>query len=220
MTETFTRGCHHSGWTQDREDLLKKLYLEGHSASIIAARISVTGFSVTRNAVIGKAHRLCLNGQQPRTSRGARIRKRKPKEQRPVIHGAQRKSAKLFLTAEPFVPSPELVIPVHERRGIAGLTEEQCRWPIGDPQMADFHFCNGVKVPGLSYCDVHCRRAYTPPKPLNRSTVDHTLHADARGFKPHLQSVGGRLPDYDKTKGLRDFDMGDAPINTREKADA
>jgi GcrA cell cycle regulator len=220
MTETFTRGCHHSGWTQDREDLLKKLYLEGHSASIIAARISVTGFSVTRNAVIGKAHRLCLNGQQPRTSRGARIRKRKPKEQRPVIHGAQRKSAKLFLTAEPFVAGPELVIPLHERKTIATLEENDCRWGIGDPKEADFHFCGKAKVPGLVYCEHHARRAYQPPKAPHRSTVDNTLNMDVRGFKSSPASFGARLPDYDKTKGLRDFDMGDAPINTREKADA
>jgi GcrA cell cycle regulator len=199
MTETFTRGCHHSGWTQDREDLLKKLYLEGHSASIIAARISVTGFSVTRNAVIGKAHRLCLNGQQPRTSRGARIRKRKPKEQRPVIHGAQRKSAKLFLTAEPFVAGPELVIPEAERKTMATLEPFDCKWGIGDPREKDFHFCGRPQSPGLPYCEHHARRAYTPPQ-LRK----HSIHE--------------KVPGWDVPKHVNPLDA--ALINTREKADA
>jgi len=60
------------------------------------------------------------------------------------------------------------VIPLAERKSIQTLTEASCRWPIGDPQMADFHFCGRRKVSGLPYCDFHARRAYQPPQPRRR----------------------------------------------------
>ena len=62
----------------------------------------------------------------------------------------------------------ELVIPVKERKSIQTLSECSCRWPIGDPQMADFHFCGKNKVPGLPYCEFHARRAFQPPQPRRR----------------------------------------------------
>jgi len=52
------------------------------------------------------------------------------------------------------------VIPLNERRSIQTLTEISCRWPIGDPQLADFHFCGGEAVPGRPYCASHCGMAY------------------------------------------------------------
>jgi GcrA cell cycle regulator len=190
------------GWTQDREDLLKKLHGEGLSASQIAVRITATGFDVTRNAVIGKANRMGLTGgDKPRRSTRS-PRKRQPKGGNSInmVFGG-RKSAKLFLEAEPFTPGPELVIPEAERRGIDGLTDDQCRWPIGDPQHADFHFCNGVQVPGLPYCEHHARRAYQPPQARRREAANQ-FYGDAM------------------LNNARDLLSGDAPINTREKADA
>jgi GcrA cell cycle regulator len=189
----------YNGWTLDREDLLKKLHGEGLSASQIATRITATGFDVTRNAVIGKANRLGLtgDGKPRRSTRSARKPRRKPNPGINMVFGG-RKSAKLFLDAEPFTPGPEMVIPEAERRGIDGLTEEQCRWPIGDPQHADFHFCNGVKVPGLSYCEHHCRRAYQPPT-----------------SKGGLERKVGSM-DVPKYVDALHF----ATVNTREKADA
>ncbi len=65
-------------------------------------------------------------------------------------------------------PAEELVIPLAERKSIQTLTEQHCRWPIGDPQQADFHFCGKGKVPGLPYCEFHARRAYQPPQPRRR----------------------------------------------------
>jgi GcrA cell cycle regulator len=192
-----------NGWTIDREDLLKKLHGEGLSASQIATRITGTGFEVTRNAVIGKANRLGLTGgDKPRRSTRSRKPRRKPNPGISMVFGG-RKSAKLFLEAEPFTPGPELVIPEAERRGIDGLTEDQCRWPIGDPQHADFHFCNGTKVPGLAYCEHHCRRAYQPPQ-------------NKRGWERRGQYVKG----MDMTVAVDTLLSGEAPINTREKADA
>jgi len=60
------------------------------------------------------------------------------------------------------------VIPLNERRYIQTLTESCCRWPIGDPQQPDFHFCGKKKIPGLPYCEVHARRAFQPPQARRR----------------------------------------------------
>ena len=62
----------------------------------------------------------------------------------------------------------EIVIPLAERKTIQTLVECSCRWPIGDPQMADFHFCGKNKVPGLPYCEFHARRAFQPPQARRR----------------------------------------------------
>ena len=65
-------------------------------------------------------------------------------------------------------PVEELIIPLAERKYIQTLVECGCRWPIGDPQMADFHFCGKNKVPGLPYCEFHARRAFQPPQARRR----------------------------------------------------
>ncbi|MGD9806630.1 MAG: GcrA family cell cycle regulator [Hyphomicrobiaceae bacterium] len=154
-------------WNDERVELLKRLWSEGLSASQIAGRIG----SVTRNAVIGKVHRLGLSGRATTT----RMKSHRPRT-RPVP--AKRPPAKprftnvgntalraLYQDAEPYVaPVEELVIPMAERRSIQSLEECSCRWPIGDPQEADFHFCGKTKVAGLPYCEFHARRAFQPPQ--------------------------------------------------------
>ena len=70
---------------------------------------------------------------------------------------------------EPYTPpAEELVIPLNERRSIQTLSESCCRWPIGDPQVADFHFCGRKKIAGLPNCDFHARLAFQPPQPRRR----------------------------------------------------
>ena len=57
------------------------------------------------------------------------------------------------------------VIPIGQRRTILELTEETCRWPIGDPGNSDFFFCGGLAVASLPYCAYHSRIAYQPANP-------------------------------------------------------
>jgi len=62
-------------------------------------------------------------------------------------------------------PEPELVdnvIPLGQRRTLLELTEDTCRWPIGDPGHADFFFCGGPSISSLPYCAYHSRVAYQP----------------------------------------------------------
>jgi len=158
-------------WNDERVELLKKLWADGLSASQIAGRLG----GVTRNAVIGKVHRLGLSGRattsrmkshRPRARSQTARRLMKPRFAN-VGNPALRQ---LYLgDAEPYTPpAEELVIPLNERRSIQTLTEACCRWPIGDPQLADFHFCGRKKVTGLPYCEFHARRAFQPPQPRRR----------------------------------------------------
>ena len=161
-------------WNDERVELLKKLWSEGLSASQIAGRLG----SVTRNAVIGKVHRLGLSGRAT-TSRmkshrpRQRVAKRMAKARFANV-GNPALRALYHPEAEPFTPAvEELVIPLAERKYIQTLTECSCRWPIGDPQMADFHFCGKNKVAGLPYCEFHARRAFQPPQ-VKRRDRDYT----------------------------------------------
>lgn len=168
-------------WNDERVDLLKKLWSEGLSASQIAARIG----GVTRNAVIGKVHRLGLSGRAT-TSRSSTVRTR-PSRLSATRRALKPKFAQIgnvairslyHPEAEPFTPTyQELEIPLAERKTLQDLTESNCRWPIGDPQHADFHFCNRSKVPGLSYCEHHARRAFQPPQPRRRLPGEPMLPA-------------------------------------------
>ena len=162
-------------WNDERVELLKKLWSEGLSASQIAGKIG----GVSRNAVIGKVHRLGLSGRAT-TSRSSPARPRaritttrravKPRFQQPVGNVALR--ALYRPEAEPYVPTfEELDIPLAERKTLQDPTESCCRWPIGDPQTAEFHFCNRGKVTGLPYCEFHARRAFQPPQPRRRDRV-------------------------------------------------
>ncbi len=157
-------------WTDDRVDLLKKLWAEGLSASQIAGRLG----SVTRNAVIGKVHRLGLSGR----ATTSRMKSHRPRQRMASKRLAKSRYATIgnpalraLYNAETNVylpPTEELVIPVAERKSIQTLTEVTCRWPIGDPQNTEFHFCGKNKVPGLPYCEVHARRAFQPPQSRRR----------------------------------------------------
>lgn len=156
-------------------EALKAMYLEGgYSAQQIATKL---GHGLTRNAVIGKIHRLELHYQRPVSKRGASNespRKRKappPAPPRPLTLKPHRMPVQFAnprppippAEAEPVKPEP-IYVPPAERKGVIDLEPGDCRWPIGDPQMADFHFCNRQAAPGQPYCTDHCLVAYRPPQ--------------------------------------------------------
>jgi GcrA cell cycle regulator len=158
-------------WTDERVETLKKLWADGLSASQIAGELG----GITRNAVIGKVHRLGLSGRAKAPSSSA-PRQRKPRVQshfmRPPRSGGTRgntalapRSAPLFDMEPDYEPEPELtdnIIPIGQRCSILQLTEATCHWPIGDPASPEFFFCGGKSVASLPYCAHHCRMAYQP----------------------------------------------------------
>ena len=151
-------------WTDERVELLKKLWSDGLSASQIAAELG----GITRNAVIGKVHRLGLSGRAKSASSGAtRQRKaRAPTHMLRIGRNAIRGNTALAPAYDIEVEAqPELidnVIPIGQRRTILELTEATCRWPVGDPGAGDFFFCGGNTVGSLPYCAYHARIAYQP----------------------------------------------------------
>lgn len=148
-----------SGWTEERVELLGKLWGEGRSASQIAG---VLGGGVTRNAVIGKVHRLGL-AARAKAGGPAPVRAAKPVRAAPAAVRLRPAEAGAMPPAilQP-APVPEAMIPVSERVSILELRENMCRWPIGDPTSPDFGFCGQRSATGLPYCTHHCRIAYQP----------------------------------------------------------
>ncbi|MCX7323306.1 MAG: GcrA cell cycle regulator [Hyphomicrobiales bacterium] len=162
-----------STWTEDRVELLKKLWNDGLSASQIAGELG----GVTRNAVIGKVHRLGLSGRAKTQSVSASaVRPRKPAASRtsPAFNAAAHVRGSAALApqiraqpeprAEPRMEllDPDVVVPFSERVTIMELKENMCRWPMGDPTHADFRFCGLKTDSGVPYCGYHCRIAYQP----------------------------------------------------------
>jgi GcrA cell cycle regulator len=173
------------GWTEERVELLKKLWLEGLSASQIAG---ILGEGVTRNAVIGKVHRLKLSGRAKPASSTPRVRSAPRPAARRVsspssvsrssglgavmkarntigagsIQGATAlKISEEFQTEVEYAPQvQELFIPVAQRLTLLQLNEHTCKWPIGDPLTPDFYFCGQHSDENKPYCEFHSRRAY------------------------------------------------------------
>jgi len=152
-------------WTDERVELLKKLWADGLSASQIAAELG----GITRNAVIGKVHRLGLSGRAKSPS-SASPRPRKPRQThmmraRPSMRG-NTALAHAYAYDTDIEPESELIeniIPIGQRRTLVELNENTCRWPIGDPSSQEFFFCGGPPVAGHPYCSYHARVAYQPP---------------------------------------------------------
>jgi len=151
-------------WTDERVENLKKLWSDGLSASQIAAELG----GITRNAVIGKVHRLGLSGRaKSPTSAAPRPRKARANSQmlrvsRPSVRGNTALAHAYEIDQEPEAEHVNNIIPLGQRRSILDLTEETCRWPIGDPGSAEFFFCGGQTLTSLPYCGYHSRVAYQP----------------------------------------------------------
>jgi len=157
-------------WNDERVEQLKAMWGQGSSASQIAKILG----GVTRNAVIGKAHRLGLSGGAKPAQPRAELRERTAPD-----HGAARASAsveprqapRLVIPAVPPPPPIEEleVPPEHERVSLLKLSEKMCKWPIGNPGDATFRFCGRSSHPGIPYCAEHGARAYQPVSKKDRS---------------------------------------------------
>ncbi len=141
-------------WSDDRVTTLSKLWLEGLSASQVARQLG----GVTRNAVIGKVHRLGLadRGKASAPTRVARVRPpRAARPSRQVTPARRQPAAPQSVTAPIAVPeAPGLV------RDLRHLGAHACKWPIGDPKSEAFSFC-GAQASGR-YCGGHERLATRP----------------------------------------------------------
>jgi GcrA cell cycle regulator len=160
-------------WTDEKVEYLRQLWLDGKSASQIAAEL---GDGVTRNAVIGKVHRLGLSGRVKTSAPSVpRVRQRPPQAARSpsARSGGFRGNAALAMARDPHIEAePEIredvVIPMSLRVTIVELKEAMCRWPLGDPVTPEFRYC-GIQTQGEGpYCLHHGRMAYQPAQDRRR----------------------------------------------------
>lgn len=152
------------GWSEERIERLQKLWREGMSASDIAAMLG----GITRNAVIGKIHRLGWSTRRaPRRSVSKRSRKIQPSL--PQVTVTNGKSSILArMKTEPLPPPAETDIP---RMSLADLNDipeipRHCRFICGDPAGANAHtklYCGAKTVPSTSYCEAHLARTFAQP---------------------------------------------------------
>ena len=159
------------GWTDDRVALLRRLWEEGQSASKIAAQLG----GVTRNAVIGKVHRLGLAGRPRGGEETPAIASVAPSVKAVEIETAiavVETQAPEPVAIPSHRPAPEFPTPApatapvplatSQRVTIMDLRESMCRWPLGDPTTPEFRFCGGRAITGLPYCTHHAEIAYQP----------------------------------------------------------
>ena len=142
-----------SGWTDDRVNALKSLWADGLSAGQIASKLGYT----TRNAVIGKLDRLGLMGRLKSSTAAPRERKpmSEPRTKRPP-------SAAFKYIAHSGNELLDLFIPPEQRCTLLELTDDTCRWPVGDPAEEEFYFCGGQTLDWSPYCATHSSIAYLP----------------------------------------------------------
>lgn len=181
-------------WTDDRVATLTKLWSQGKSASEIA---EVLG-GVTRNAVIGKAHRLGLSGRPSPIKKKKLVKApaKKKAEATDTKEAPKKKSIVPAKTASPAKRAIKLPIapptfieerPVHDGEliNILDLTERVCRWPIGDPKEGKFGFCGADCDPAHPYCAPHMEMAFqasskkAEKKLIKKSTTPNKDAAEA-----------------------------------------
>lgn len=164
------------GWSQERIDVLKKLWVEGKSCNQIARHLG----GITKNAVIGKVHRLGLQG---RVSDRRHARSTKAMS---ILVASQQRAAKLekmwaankakgsifsgqyagreqereMARQQKAIATIDIPAPGSRRVALLDLEPGDCRWPIGDPKEPGFSFCGATKEPVGSYCEFHARKAY------------------------------------------------------------
>jgi GcrA cell cycle regulator len=130
-----------------------RLWEAGRSASEIGRLLGVS-----KNSVVGKAHRMKLQARPSPIKRGSA-----PQVRRVAVAAIPKPAAQAPAAPRPPVarvaapaPAPRPARPVARANGKG----PNCLWPIGDPGDQDFHFCGAPAVPGKPYCDEHCARAY------------------------------------------------------------
>ena len=135
-------------WTDEKVAKLKELWGKGNTASQIAEILG----GVTRNAVIGKAHRLNLSGKivAKKSSSIQKNNKTKYLSNKKVRKG-KFKSLVIEKDFEPENP-----------KQLEELDENSCKWPIGHPNEKNFYFCGRTSLKDFSYCKLHLLYAFQP----------------------------------------------------------
>src|SRR5262245_32697056 len=182
-----------SPWSKARTRYLRRRWSQGARGRDSA---SALGHGITRNAVIGKIHRLGIADLSP--FGGA------PGRRNATIHYVDKSGDRIWrrrgplpawvVNAKPYVEDARLDanVPRRRRRALLELSEDTCRWPVGDPRSTRFFFCGAPPAHNKPYCAEHCARAYRRP----RTPPDHARAAAresiTRGQGARYRSAGER----------------------------
>ena len=152
-----------SNWTSEQTDKLIQLHRRGQSATEMGR---VLGF--TRNAILGKIHRLGLSNKRysthpnsPDVEAGMNRRYRRSKLAAVSLSAAKEQESSVPPVAPPAPPTPLSVL---------DLVDGQCRYPIGDPGTAGFSFCGHPTTNRSIYCEYHMKLCNVPAPPPNKKS--------------------------------------------------
>ena len=137
-------------WTSEKVDKLRELWSKGHTASQIAEMLGDT----TRNAVIGKAHRLDLEARAPSKQSSAPKSKDNRQIKRTAAPTSRKAKFQSILLDKNFEPE--------NPKSLEDLTESTCKWPVGHPNEEKFYFCGRKPEGEFPYCKLHVLYAFQP----------------------------------------------------------
>ena len=138
-------------WNEEKVAKLKELWGKGNTASQIAEIIG----GISRNAVIGKAHRLNLSAKiKARVSSRIQNTKLEKDENRDNSKKGKRNRFRSLLIEKDFEPE--------NPKQLEELDDHTCKWPVGHPDEKSFYFCGRSSLKDFSYCKLHLLYAYQP----------------------------------------------------------
>tara|TARA_B110000444_G_C18525040_1_gene448450 strand:+ start:27 stop:524 length:498 start_codon:yes stop_codon:yes gene_type:complete len=138
-------------WNEEKISKLKELWGKGSTASQIAEIIG----GISRNAVIGKAHRLNLSSKiKTKNATSSQSFDRNLEEQNSKQRQVRKSRFKSLLIEKDFEPE--------NPKKLEELDESSCKWPIGHPEEKTFYFCGRSSLKDFSYCKLHLLYAYQP----------------------------------------------------------
>ena len=138
-------------WTEEKVAKLKELWGKGNTASQIAEIIG----GISRNAVIGKAHRLNLSAKiKTRTATSNQNFDNSILDKNSNSKKIRRSKFKSLIIEKDFEPE--------NPKQLEELDENSCKWPIGHPDEKNFYFCGRSSMKDFSYCKLHILYAFQP----------------------------------------------------------